>query len=217
MHARAARPARGIGDGAPVAKTAGVMEEMAQGDGLAVVGQLGDVLVDGVVELELARLGQKHDGGGGELLGHGPRLEDRLRGIGDAMLEVGRSVGAAQDLLAVLADAHGAAGRVGRVAREDRVHARGGIARRGVGGTRARRETDQGEERQHGSRDRAHAHRSCHSLLGDSQTTDLSPLACGSMSCSLSRCNGVSGSRWQRYRTVAFLPASTSRGSQRMR
>ena len=49
--------------------------------------------------------------------------------VGDAVLEVGRAVGAGQDLLAVLADADRAARRVGLVAREDGVHARREVGR----------------------------------------------------------------------------------------
>ena len=57
--ARGARPA---GDGfhaAPVAQSAGVVEQVADGERRAVVRQLGEIFARGIVERELALLGEK--------------------------------------------------------------------------------------------------------------------------------------------------------------
>ena len=114
-HVVAHAPA-GEGEQRPlVAETAGVVEQVAYGDGLAEVGEFGDVFADGVVEAELAALLQQDDAGGDELLGDRGYVEDAVGGERDVVVEVGHAVGAGQDGAAVAVDGDGATGRAGLV------------------------------------------------------------------------------------------------------
>ena len=90
-----------------------------------------------VVDGELALLLKEQDRRGGELLGHGGHMEDRLRRDGDVVVEVGHAVAVLVDDLAVLVDAQRAAGRIGAVPLlEDLVHLRGEIGRERLRGAR---------------------------------------------------------------------------------
>ena len=50
-------------------------EQVADGDGVGIAGPCGDVLGGGIVQGELAVLGEEEDGGGGELFGDGREPE----------------------------------------------------------------------------------------------------------------------------------------------
>ena len=67
---RGARPAGDGLDFAPVAQAAGVVEQLADGDGLFVGGDFGEVFANVVVESDLFALDEQEDGGGGELLAY---------------------------------------------------------------------------------------------------------------------------------------------------
>ena len=114
-----------------VAQAAGVMDQVADGDGFAVVGQFGHVLADVVVEREQALVGQHGDGEGGELLRHRGQQEHRGRRDGDVVLQVGAAVAALIDDLAVFHDGHRRAGHIGPVPRGEEGVYPGG---EGVGG-----------------------------------------------------------------------------------
>ena len=106
-----------------IAKSAGVVQQVTEGDALAEIGQFGNVFVDIVVEGELPLLRKQKDGGGRELLGHGGDVEDGRRGDGDVIVQVGHAVAVLVDDLTILVDAQGAARRIRLVPlREDLVH-----------------------------------------------------------------------------------------------
>ena len=72
-----------------VAHTAGVMDEMADGDGaLRIRGKLGDVGAHRIVERQVAFVLGDEDGGGRELLGHRRQVEDRLPGERDPVVHL---------------------------------------------------------------------------------------------------------------------------------
>ncbi|EEF93638.1 hypothetical protein CATMIT_01731, partial [Catenibacterium mitsuokai DSM 15897] len=75
-----------------IAQAAGVLEQVAQGDGLAVVGQLGHVLAHVVVERELAVAFQQQHRGGGELLGGRADVEHGVGADRHAQFQVGLAV-----------------------------------------------------------------------------------------------------------------------------
>ena len=107
--------------GLPLGQTGGVGQQLSDSDVLlAVAGELGPVLADLVVDIQLAAVNQQHDGlGGGHDLGDGGQVEHgvdlHLAGIGDLLvggvpvvgalggvIVVGVAVGLVQDDLAVL-------------------------------------------------------------------------------------------------------------------
>jgi hypothetical protein len=88
-----------VGDPAPahyidvIPESAGVVEQMPDGDGAGrVAGDLGEKLLDLVVEGEFAVLGQEHDRHGGELLGDRSDVEHRRRGDRHSVLDAGEAV-----------------------------------------------------------------------------------------------------------------------------
>ena len=89
--------------GGVVGEAGGVGEEVAEGDigwgavGGLEFGEFGDVFLDGVVDREEALLGEHHDGGGGEGLGHGGDPEDVVWSHGGFGGEVGVADGVEVD------------------------------------------------------------------------------------------------------------------------
>src|SRR5687767_12691273 len=92
-----------------------MVEEMADGDGALVGGELGDVFPDVVREIDLAVECEEDGCGGGELLGDGAGLEDRFRLVGDVVLELGPSECAREARRAGTVDSHRASGTRDRV------------------------------------------------------------------------------------------------------
>ena len=120
------------------AQAARVVQEVLDRDGRPEVRQLGHVLAHRVLQRELPVLHEQRDGGGGELLRHGTRLEDRLGPVADAVFQVRHAVALRVDDAAPLRDADGAARRAGPVpALEDLVDLHGD--RFGRGGRRSLR------------------------------------------------------------------------------
>ncbi len=103
-------------DGQPVGgpDAAGMVDQVADGHRLSVVGQLGQMPVDFIVQREFAILGQEQDAGGGELLGHRAEVEGGGRGDRGLVLQVGQAIALLEEDLAVLDYGHGAAGSIGR-------------------------------------------------------------------------------------------------------
>ena len=95
-----------------VAKATGVVEHMAEGDGVSVRGNLGNPFADIVVEREIAFFGGQHGAGGGELLGDRTHVEDRFGRERPLELEAPHAVAAFVDELTVAHHSHGATGRV---------------------------------------------------------------------------------------------------------
>ena len=107
--------------GLPLGQTGGVGQQLSDSDVLlAVAGELGPVLVDGVIDIQQATVDQQHDGlGGGHDLGDGGQVEHgvdlHLTGVGGldiggvpvvgalgCVVVVGVAIGLVQDDLAVL-------------------------------------------------------------------------------------------------------------------
>ena len=107
--------------GLPLGQTGGVGQQLSDSDVLlAVAGELGPVLVDGVIDIQQAAVDQQHDGlGGGHDLGDGGQVEHgvdlHLAGVGGldiggvpvvgalgCVVVVGVAIGLVQDDLAVL-------------------------------------------------------------------------------------------------------------------
>lgn len=137
VHARAAGPARRLHHRAPVAQARGVVEHLPQRHGGARLRQLRQPGAHGRVQRQLALLREEQGRRGGELLGDGARLEDRLRRVGHTELQVGHAVAAREHHLPALRHAY----RAPRPVRptpggEDRVHlcCAGGGLRPGCGG-----------------------------------------------------------------------------------
>ncbi len=112
----------GVGGGGPggdgvvlggvVGVAAGVREEVAEGDVVG-AGEIGVPAGDGVVEGELAILGEEEDAGGGELLGDGADGVVHGGGGGGRGGEAGVAVGGGVDDAAILDDAELGAGDAG--------------------------------------------------------------------------------------------------------
>lgn len=62
-----------------VAQTTGVINQMANGHDMTIVGQFGEITADIVVERNHSPLRQQHYAGGGKLFGYGGYIKDRLR------------------------------------------------------------------------------------------------------------------------------------------
>jgi hypothetical protein len=92
-----------------VAQTARMMDEVTDGDALAVVGHLGDVFPDIVVERDLPILRQEGNGHRRELLRIRPDVEDRSRSDRNVVLQVGHTVSARIGDLAIANHGQGAA------------------------------------------------------------------------------------------------------------
>ena len=71
------------------------------------VGVIGQILPEGICQLQFAGLGELEHGGGGEHLIHGADAKAGIQPVGDAMLAVGQSVGAGEDQLVPFGDHHG--------------------------------------------------------------------------------------------------------------
>src|SRR5713226_4579961 len=69
-------------------------EQMANRDVFPGGRRVRKVLVNSVVEANFSFFDEHHDGGGGELLAHGPGLEDRLGLHGHAELNIRHSIAA---------------------------------------------------------------------------------------------------------------------------
>ena len=129
------------------------MHEIVDRDALAVVGQLGDVLADVVVERDAALLDEQRDRRGGELLRHRAHDERRSRRDRHAVLDVRRPVALLHHDLAVLKHPDGAAGRVRGgvpgIHRVDRADLRAGEGRlRGERSKRNARDECRGSNRE---------------------------------------------------------------------
>ena len=108
------RPAVDAGDRPPVAESARVMDEHPHRDGLAVVGHLGEVLPDVVVEVDASVQREQDRGRRGELFRDRARLEYGLGRVRKVPLEVRHAVCARHDLLSIARDREGAPGAVRR-------------------------------------------------------------------------------------------------------
>ena len=75
-----------------IANAAGVVEQVAEGDALTEVGQLGNVFVHVVVEGKFSLLRKQEDRSGGELFGHGGHVEDGGGGDGNVVVQIGHSI-----------------------------------------------------------------------------------------------------------------------------
>src|SRR5713226_226986 len=84
-----------------VAQAAGVIQQMQNGNFLAVGRQLGNVLPDVIVDGKFALFLEQENAGGGELLGRGTNIEDELRGAGDILFDVRQAVALGVDDFAV--------------------------------------------------------------------------------------------------------------------
>jgi hypothetical protein len=91
--------------------------------------KLRDVLADRIVDREFAVTREQQDGCGGELLGHGSSLEDRVLADRHVVLEIGHAVAFDHDPLAVDGHADRAAWGCRPILREDLVDSsRGGAS-----------------------------------------------------------------------------------------
>ena len=115
-----------------------VAEQLADGDPLA-AGDPGNIFGDRVVEREAALIAKDEDGGGGELLGHGGDLVERV-GRGFAQGRRLRAVGAGEDDPAAANDRDRGRGHARRFERavDQRVDPRGLGRRELLGGGRRR-------------------------------------------------------------------------------
>lgn len=96
--------------------------EVAERDGMAEVGDFGDVVADVVVEREQALVLEHGDGEGRELLRDRGHVVRRRRRVGRAVLNVGEPVAARENDLAALNHGDDAArGPVSSVCRHERV------------------------------------------------------------------------------------------------
>src|ERR1041384_2799209 len=109
-----------------VPETAGVVQQMPDGDRLRVARDFRQELLDLVVERELSLLRQQHHRHGGELFGDRTDVEDRPGGDRHPQLDAREPVSPGVAQRAVPDDAQGAPGRARDGERcEDRVHPRG--------------------------------------------------------------------------------------------
>ena len=76
IDARGARPSSDRGDAAPISQTAGVIQQMTDGDRATVIGKFGDVFPHWIVQRQLPFLLQQQHRRGCELLGHRAGLKD---------------------------------------------------------------------------------------------------------------------------------------------
>ena len=116
------RPAGNAFDAAPIAQPAGVAQHVANRQRLAVIGQLGNVLADRIVERELAVAGEQLHRHRGELLRHRSRLEDRVGRVANIVFQIGHAVGLEQHRPPANRDADRASRRGRCPLREDLVH-----------------------------------------------------------------------------------------------
>ena len=79
-------------------------EHVADGDGLAQVGKLLDVIPDVVVQREFSPLGQEQDGEGGKLFGRGADVVACVHRHRDAVRQVGHAVRPGELYLAIADD-----------------------------------------------------------------------------------------------------------------
>ncbi len=98
-----------------VAKPAGVMDALADGERRERVGQLGHVLANCVVERELTFVGEQADRERGELLRHRRDVKDRVRRDLDPVVEVRHAVAALMDHLTAQQHGDRCAGAIGAV------------------------------------------------------------------------------------------------------
>jgi hypothetical protein len=91
-----------------------VIEHVADRQRRAVVGELGNVLPDLIVERELAIAGEEQHRGRGELFRHRACFEDGVAAVRDAALEIGQAEALLDRRLAIELDADGTAGRGAR-------------------------------------------------------------------------------------------------------
>ena len=124
VDARRPRPPGDGGNLSPVAKPARVLEHVPHRERRAVVGELGQVLARLIIERQLALLREQQYRRGGELLRDRPGFEDRVGCIRHIVFEIRHPVCLLQHRLAAAGDAHGAAGRFPRPAREHGVYLR---------------------------------------------------------------------------------------------
>src|SRR6185295_7197838 len=75
-----------------IAKPAGMMNQMANGDPFAEVGHFGDVLAHIVIERELALIGKQYDGYRGEFLGYRRDMKDGRRRDWYAVFQIGHTI-----------------------------------------------------------------------------------------------------------------------------
>src|SRR5208282_673543 len=92
---------RQIHEGQVVAHAARMVQQVQDGDGLAVIGQLRNVLANVVVHGELALLLEQQDARGSELLGSRADVKDGLWRDGDVLFQVGQAVASGVDDLPV--------------------------------------------------------------------------------------------------------------------
>ncbi len=123
-----------------------MVEQHAHGDRTLVPRDLGEVLLDLVLEAQLALEREERHGRGGELLGDTARFEDGVRAEQGALLEIGGAVAFLQQHGATLRHTHHTAGSGARVLREHLVgeclHVPRGRGTRLLRGNSGRREHD---------------------------------------------------------------------------
>ena len=93
-----------------VADAAGVVEQVADGDGLPAFGGFGQVGAHGLVKADFAVFHEEHHGGGGEHFADGGRLKHGVGGYGDLVFDIRQPVALLFDDFAVAVDAECDAG-----------------------------------------------------------------------------------------------------------
>ena len=93
-----------------VAYPRGVVNQVAHGRGVGVVGKVGEVAADGGVEVEVAAQGQQGDRARRDLLGDRGRAEHGRGVVGYPVVQIGHSIARGPDEPAVLDDADRAPG-----------------------------------------------------------------------------------------------------------
>jgi hypothetical protein len=117
-----------------VTQAAGVLHQVAEGDGGSEIGNLRQPGAEIGVDIEFAFVGEEGDRNTGKLLGDRGDVEDRIRDDGDAVFQVRHAVPTGIGDLAILVDAESNTGRIGAIPfREDRIDTGGNFRRELVG------------------------------------------------------------------------------------
>ena len=108
-----------VEQGEGVTQATGVVNKVANGDGMIVDRHFGDVVTDVVVEGELAILGEQKDAGCGELFGCGGNVEDGIWRNRNCISKIGKTVTLLVNDVAILNDSeHATRGLVGEAGEE---------------------------------------------------------------------------------------------------
>jgi hypothetical protein len=76
---------------APVAQTRSVIQQMPDSERRTVIGKLGDIFSNRIIDTEFSLLLEQYERCGGELLRNGAGLENCLSCVGNVVLHVGKS------------------------------------------------------------------------------------------------------------------------------